>query len=103
MLFDSGAACVRPCERINNEETRHSRHHFSHNTVSSQARHRETCVTGELSGMPVLTEPNLSGGHHIDDNQTAAEQINVIKPITVNQTPLTSPLIWINSRGLRPG
>lgn len=58
-------------------------------------------LTGEFSGSHVFTETNLSGGHHIDDNQTAAEQIQIIKPITGNQTPRTSLLIWINSRGLR--
>ncbi len=38
-------------------------------------------MTGELSEMPVLTGPNLSGGHHIDDNKTVAKQIKAIKPI----------------------
>lgn len=59
--------------------------------------------TGEFSGMPGFIQPNLSGGHHIDDNQTVAKQIKVIKPITGNQTPLTSLLIWMNSRGLLLG
>lgn len=51
-----------------------------------------------------MPEPNLSGGHHVDDNQAAAAgQIEVIKPITGHQAPLTALIIWINSRGLLPG
>lgn len=46
-------------------------------------------LSGEFSGMPVFIGPNLSGGYHIDDNQSVAKQIKVIKPISRNQTPLT--------------
>lgn len=53
--------------------------------------------------MPAFIEPNLSGCYHIDDNQTAAKQIQVIKPISGNQAPLTSPLIWTNRKGQLPG
>ncbi|KAF0045088.1 hypothetical protein F2P81_001617 [Scophthalmus maximus] len=66
---------------------------------------RGTCVsrpTGGFSGtMPGFIEPNLSGGYHIDDNQTAAAK--QIKVIRANQrapdSPLTPLLMRTDSRG----
>lgn len=55
--------------------------------------------SGDLSGMPVFPEPNLSSGYHTDDNQTAAERIKVVRPIRGSQTPLALMLNWINSQG----
>lgn len=103
--------CVRPCEHNNNEGTRRSSLGSSFTEYGflcfQQGQHERHLhlleMTGEFSGMPVFIEPNLSGGYRIDDNQTVAKQIKVIKPITGNQTPLTSLLIWINSRGLLLG
>lgn len=68
------------------------------------ALEEDLCLqSGDLSGMPVFPEPNLSSGYHTDDNQTAAERIKVIRPIRGSQTPLTLMLNWINSQGLLQG
>ena len=98
---------VRPCEHDDNEETRHLSLGSFFAESSFLSLSNRVSLRGDLQNslgcLPVFIEPNLSGGYRIDDNQTAAKQIKVIKPITGNQTPFTSLLIWINSRGLLRG
>lgn len=81
-----------PCEHTTEEEKRlvtgEPLQHATVSCVSNRASFRGTLSPEwKLSGMPAFTEPNLSSGYQIDDNQTIAKWIKVIRPIKGSQTP----------------
>lgn len=56
----------------------------------------------ELSRKPVSAEPDLSGGHHHDEDQPVTKLTKLIKPVAGNQTPLSWLLILNKESGKAP-